>query len=91
MDAQQLIQDGCQFAKLAVSSDEAGNYKVAIFYYLEAAEALKKALDFDRSLTTLHEQAIQYLDRAETLHQQIRTLLAYLSWFLQPETVLSIS
>ncbi len=71
MDAQQLLQDSYQFATKAVQEDQAGNFKVAIFFYLEAAEAIKKALDFDSSLTEVYNKAVQYLDRAESLHKQI--------------------
>ena len=75
MDPNQLLQDSYQFAKLATTADGEGNFKVAIFYYLEAAEAIKKALDFDQNLRlgSVSEKAHQYLDRAETLHQQIGT------------------
>ena len=72
MDAQQLIQDSYQFATKAVQEDTAGHFKVAIFFYLEAAEAIKKALDYDETLAgAVHEKAVQYLDRAESLHRQI--------------------
>eukprot|EP00795_Rhopilema_esculentum_P014106 gene14106-5096_t len=73
MDPNQLLQDSYQFAKLATTADGEENFKVAIFYYLEAAEAIKKALDFDQNLRlgSISEKAHQYLDRAETLHQQI--------------------
>ena len=71
MDAQKLIQDSFNFATNAVHADEDGKFKIAIFFYLEAAEAIKKALDYDGSLSALYPKAIQYLDRAESLHQQL--------------------
>lgn len=75
MDAAKLIQDSRQFATNAVEADEQGNYRVAIFYYIEAAEAIKKALDNDKSLSSsLHDKAVQYLERAEDLHEQCSKL-----------------
>ena len=81
MDAAKLLQDSHQFATNAIEADKDGNYKVAIFYYIEAAEAIKKALDDDKTLSpALHDKAVQYLERAESLHTQCRklSLLRYL-------------
>lgn len=78
MDATKLIQDSCQFATSAVEADQQGNYKVAIFYYIEAAEAIKKAIDNDKSLAdSLHSKAVQYLERAENLHEQCSKLICF--------------
>ena len=75
MDPSKLIQDSHHFATNAVSADNGGNYKVAIFYYIEAAEAIKTALDIDNSLpSALHENAVKYLERAESLHRQCSKL-----------------
>ena len=75
MDPAKLIQDSRNFATSAVKADNEGNYKVAIFYYIEAAEAIKTALDIDNSLpSALHENAVKYLERAESLHRQCSKL-----------------
>ena len=75
MDATKLCQDSQHFATNAVEADREGDYQVAMFYYIEAAEAIKAALDIDKSLTSsLHGMAVQYLERAENLHAQLSKL-----------------
>ena len=83
MDAAKLIQDSHHFATNAVEADKEGNYQVAIFCYIEAAESIKTALDIDRSLSpVLHNNAVQYLERAESLHTQCSKLLFLLHIYI---------
>ena len=69
MDANQLLQDGTIFAGKAVAHDRAGEYKVAHFFYMEAAEAILKAIanDQNNTLVAAKGKALQYIERAEAL------------------------
>eukprot|EP00794_Sanderia_malayensis_P003110 gene3110-3578_t len=72
MDLNQLLQDSLQFATKAREEDVAGNFEVAIFFYREAAEAIKKVQDIDKNLGSMYyNNAIQYLDRIDFLHNQL--------------------
>lgn len=71
MDPTQLIQDGTTFASKAVANDQQNNHKLAHFFYMEAADAILKALALDRSLDPLKLKALQYIERAEALQEII--------------------
>lgn len=67
MDPIQLIQDGTVFAGKAVFHDRNGDYKLAHFFYMEASEAILKAIAQDKSLDGAKGKALQYIERAEAL------------------------
>ena len=71
MDAQQWIQDSVQFATNAVKADQSGDFTVAAFFYIEAAEALRKAISIDPGLSSAKERALQYVERAEALKRDL--------------------
>ena len=73
MDPQRLIVDGTNFAQQAVFHDQAGNFKLAQFFYIEASEAILKAISLEPSLEELKRKALQYIERGEALHRQINT------------------
>eukprot|EP00058_Branchiostoma_floridae_P000516 XP_002586004.1 hypothetical protein BRAFLDRAFT_110216 [Branchiostoma floridae] len=68
MDASALEVDAFSFASVAVRLDQEGNHDEAIFYYLEAAEALRNAGQAGSKLAVV-EKAMEYLDRVEQLKQ----------------------
>lgn len=71
MDPQQLISDGTKFAEKAIFHDQAGQYGVAQFFYIEASEAILKAIALDTSLLSLKNKALQYIERGETLQSLV--------------------
>ncbi|XP_078656259.1 calpain-7-like [Branchiostoma floridae x Branchiostoma belcheri] len=71
MDVSALELDAVSFASIAVRLDQEGNQDEAIFYYLEAAEALRNAGQAGSKMAVV-EKAMEYLDRVEQL-KQIRT------------------
>ena len=77
MDPTQLIQDGTTFASKAVANDKQNNHKLAHFFYMEAAEAILKALTLDRSLDPLKVKVAQYIERAEVLQAIIGFYITY--------------
>lgn len=74
MDAPSLIKDGTTFAQKAIENDQNGNFKLAHFFYMESADALLKAIAFDRSLEKIKVKALQYIERAETLQSMLGNL-----------------
>ncbi len=68
--AQGLIDHARQFAQQAYNFDKEKNYSEAIPYYLDAAEALMKAIRFERNpqvAQSLKKKAEMYLARAKEL------------------------
>ena len=78
MDAQVLIRDGTKFAQKAIENDQNKNFKLAHFFYMEAAEALLKAISLDRSLEQIKIKALQYIERAETIQSMLGMDLCFL-------------
>ncbi|XP_066302773.1 calpain-7-like [Branchiostoma lanceolatum] len=68
MDASALEVDAFSFASIAVRLDQEGKHDEAIFYYLEAAEALRNAGQAGSKMAAV-EKAMEYLDRVEQLKQ----------------------
>ena len=69
VDVQELCDDGYRLAIQAVDLDKIGSGNAAAFFYIEAAEALIKALSYDPTLD-VKEKASQYIRRAEELRAQ---------------------
>lgn len=66
VDVRELCEDGYRLAIQAVDLDKIGSGEAAAFFYIEAAEALIKALSYDASLD-VKGKAEQYIRRAEEL------------------------
>ena len=66
VDGRELCEDGYRLAVQAVDLDKIGSGEAAAFFYIEAAEALIKALSYDPSLD-VKGKAEQYIRRAEEL------------------------
>lgn len=66
VDVTELCEDGYRLAIQAVDLDKIGSREAAAFFYIEAAEALIKALSYDPSLD-VKLKAEQYIRRAEEL------------------------
>jgi len=66
VDVKELCEDGYRLAIQAVDLDKIGSGNAAAFFYIEAAEALIKALSYDPSLD-VKDKASQYIRRAEEL------------------------
>lgn len=69
VDVKELCDDGYRLAIQAVDLDKIGSRNAAAFFYIEAAEALIKALSYDPTLD-VKEKASQYIRRAEELRAQ---------------------
>lgn len=69
VDVKELCDDGYRLAIQAVDLDKIGSGNAAAFFYIEAAEALIKALSYDPTLD-VKEKASQYIRRAEELRAQ---------------------
>ena len=66
VDVTELCEDGYRLAIQAVDLDKMGSGGAAAFFYIEAAEALIKALSYDPRLE-VRDKASQYIRRAEEL------------------------
>ena len=66
VDVNELCEDGYRLAIQAVDLDKIGSRDAAAFFYIEAAEALIKALSYDPTLD-VKLKAEQYIRRAEEL------------------------
>ncbi len=74
MSAQGLIDHAREFAVKAYNFDKEKNYSEAIPHYLDAAEALMKAIRFERNpqvARTLRKKAEMYIARAQELQELI--------------------
>ena len=69
VDVKELCDDGYRLAIQAVDLDKIGSGGAAAFFYIEAAEALIKALSYDPTLD-VKDKASQYIRRAEELRAQ---------------------
>jgi vacuolar protein-sorting-associated protein 4 len=72
VSAQGLIDHAREFAVKAYSFDKEKNYSEAIPYYLDAAEALMKAIKFERNpqvAGSLKKKANMYISRAKELRE----------------------
>ena len=69
VDVKELCDDGYRLAIQAVDLDKIGSGDAAAFFYIEAAEALIKALSYDPTLD-VKGKASQYIRRAEELRAQ---------------------
>ncbi len=75
MSAQGLIDHAREFAVKAYNFDKEKNYSEAIPHYLDAAEALMKAIRFERNpqvARTLRKKAEMYIARAQELQELIK-------------------
>ncbi len=75
MSAQGLIDHAREFAVKAYNFDKEKNYSEAIPHYLDAAEALMKAIKFERNpqvARTLRKKAEMYIARAQELQELIK-------------------
>lgn len=81
VDAKELCEDGYRLAIQAVDLDKIGSGNAAAFFYIEAAEALIKALSYDPSLE-VKDKASQYVRRAEELRasEQGKLILSSYRW-----------
>lgn len=68
-DPSALEQDAKNFAIKAVENDQKGNYVTAVFYYMEAAQALLNAAEAGSKIENITKKAEEYISRAETLKQ----------------------
>ena len=73
MDPDQLMQDGMTFAGKAINHDQRGEHELAHFFYIEASEAILKAISLNNELNSAKGKALQYVERAEFLQQQLAT------------------
>jgi len=74
LSAQGLIDHAREFAVNAYNFDKEKNYSEAIPHYLDAAEALMKAIRFERNpqvARTLRKKAEMYIARAQELQELI--------------------
>ena len=74
MSAQGLIDHAKDFALKAYNLDKEKQYSEAIPYYLDAAEALMKAIKFERNpeiARTLRKKAEMYIARAKELREML--------------------
>ena len=72
VSAQGLIDHAREFALKAYNFDKEKNYSEAIPYYLDASEALMKAIKFERNpqvARSLKKKAEMYLARAKELKE----------------------
>lgn len=72
MSAQGLIDHAREFALKAYNFDKEKNYSEAIPYYLDAAEALMKAIKFERNpqiARSLKKKAEMYISRSKELKE----------------------
>lgn len=69
VDVKELCDDGYRLAIQAVDLDKIGSGNAAAFFYIEAAEALIKALSYDPTLD-VKDKVSQYIRRAEELRAQ---------------------
>ena len=72
MSAQGLIDHAREFALKAYNFDKDKNYSEAIPYYLDAAEALMKAIKFERNpqvARSLKKKAEMYISRSKELRE----------------------
>ncbi|MCK5409292.1 MAG: AAA family ATPase, partial [Candidatus Heimdallarchaeota archaeon] len=75
MSAQGLIDHAREFALKAYNFDKEKNYSEAVPYYLDAAEALMKAIRFERNpqiARTLKKKAEMYLARSKELRELLK-------------------
>jgi len=75
VSAQGLIAHAKEFAQKAYELDKNKEYSEAISYYLNAAEALMKAIKFERNYEiarTLRKKAEMYIARAKELREIIK-------------------
>jgi len=75
VSAQGLIDHAREFALKAYNFDKEKNYSEAIPYYLDAAEALMKAIRFERNpqiARTLKKKAEMYLARSKELRELLK-------------------
>lgn len=70
-DAETLQREGANLAYQAVIFDNAQNFRIAVFYYTEAAQTLLAAANAGCSNPNLVERATQYMLRAEQLKESI--------------------
>ena len=73
MDPDQLMQDGMIFAGKAIGHDQRGEHELAHFFYIEASESILKAISLNSDLISAKSKALQYVERAEFLQQQLKT------------------
>uniref|UniRef100_H3ALS7 Calpain 7 n=1 Tax=Latimeria chalumnae TaxID=7897 RepID=H3ALS7_LATCH len=73
MDAAALELDAVKFAQLAVTHDQRGKYKEAVFYYKEAAQALIYADMAGSKLDSIQDKINEYLDRVQALHSAVQS------------------
>jgi len=71
-----LLEDGYRSATQAVSCDQKGDYQSAVFFYIEAANALDKASSYNTSLD-VRDKALEYVERAEVLRTQLKGRLQF--------------
>lgn len=71
-DVEQLCQDGYRFATQAIACDQKGSIESAVFFYIEAASSLERALSYDNTLD-VRDKALQYVQRAEVLRLQAKS------------------
>ncbi|KAK6166621.1 hypothetical protein SNE40_023271 [Patella caerulea] len=62
-----LVTDGVSLASCAVQLDREGKYETALFYYIEAAQALFSAYQAGAQVPNLYEKSQEYTARAEQL------------------------
>ncbi|XP_031565843.1 calpain-7-like [Actinia tenebrosa] len=75
-DAEELCQDGYRFATQAIACDQKGSIESAIFFYIEAASSLERALSYNNTLD-VRDKALQYVQRAEVLRLQAKSQQQY--------------
>ncbi|XP_052813546.1 calpain-7-like [Mya arenaria] len=73
-DPEQLERDGAGFAQQAVACDHAGQNETAVFYYTEAAEALRNAIFAGSKMPGITAKVNEYISRAEQLKSNPQTV-----------------
>lgn len=77
-DPNQLINDGMVFASQAIQHDQNGAHQLAHFFYVEASEAILKAISLDTNLSSAKSKALQYVARAEVLQSLARSKVLFM-------------
>ncbi|XP_059165867.1 calpain-7-like [Physella acuta] len=68
-----LQSEGFNLARQAVEHDAAQHFELAAFYYTEAAQTLLAAADAGSKVPNILEKASEYMNRADTLKNALRS------------------